>query len=85
MKLARTDFLFQVAAITLVTAILSACPDVYADGSGDGSHGGHSLGLSEDVVAFEEFAQDIEPRQLTLTEELDDLIYPENKERLEIL
>lgn len=47
--------------------------------------GGHSLGLSDEVVPYEEFARDIEPRQPTITETLDDAIFPENRERKELL
>jgi hypothetical protein len=46
---------------------------------------GHSLGLSDEVVSFEEYAQDIAPRQATLTEAIDDAVYPENKARKELL
>jgi hypothetical protein len=47
--------------------------------------GSHSLGLSDEVVAFEDFAQDIPPRQGTITEAIDDALYPENRERKEWL
>ncbi len=45
----------------------------------------HSLGLSDDIVPFEEFGKDLTNRQRTLTEAIDEKIYPENVERREML
>lgn len=45
----------------------------------------HSLGLSDEVVPFENYAQEIETRQATLTEAIDDAVYPENRARKELL
>ena len=45
----------------------------------------HSLGLSDEVVPFEEFGKDLTKRQRTLTEVIDETVYPENVERREML
>lgn len=45
----------------------------------------HTLGLSDEVVPFEEFGADLAPRQPTLTEVIDDALFPENRERQEML
>ncbi|NRB76887.1 MAG: hypothetical protein HRU46_21210 [Verrucomicrobiales bacterium] len=41
----------------------------------------HSLGLSDEVVPFEEFGADLAPRQATLNEVIDNALFPENLER----
>jgi hypothetical protein len=45
----------------------------------------HSLGLSEEVVPLEEFGQGAVPRQKTITEAIDDAVFPENREREALL
>ncbi len=51
----------------------------------DQSHKSHSLGLSDEVIPFESFGKGLSPRPLTLTEVIDDHVYPENIERREML
>ncbi|MEM9283353.1 MAG: hypothetical protein AAGA96_16140 [Verrucomicrobiota bacterium] len=44
-------------------------------------HSDHSLGLSDEVIPFESFGEDLTRRPRTLTEVIDDTVYPENLER----
>lgn len=44
-------------------------------------HGGHSLGLDEEVVSYVDYGGDLAPRVPTITERIDDIAYPENVER----
>lgn len=46
---------------------------------------GHSLGLSEEAVPYQEYGQDMPDRPRLLNEVVDDAVYPENVERREIL
>ena len=41
----------------------------------------HSLGLSDEITPIEDFGKKLPPRQKTITERLDDSLYPENIER----
>lgn len=45
----------------------------------------HSLGLSDEVVPYEEFGKDLTQRQRLLTEVIDDSLFPENIDRNERL
>ncbi|MEM7515613.1 MAG: hypothetical protein AAF368_01635 [Planctomycetota bacterium] len=46
---------------------------------------GHSLGLIDEVVPFEEFGAELTDRERTLTEVIDDSLFPENLAREAIL
>lgn len=45
----------------------------------------HSLYLSNEVIDFRDFGKDLDGSNETITEKLDDLVYPENKKRKEWL
>ena len=52
---------------------------------GSASADEHSLGLSDEVVPYEEFGKDLTQRQRLLTEVIDDSLFPENIDRSEML
>ncbi|MAS94328.1 MAG: hypothetical protein CMO55_14110 [Verrucomicrobiales bacterium] len=58
---------------------------VRLSGSGEQHDQGHSLGLSEEVVPYQEYAQDIPDRPLTVSEKIDEAVFPENVARRELL
>lgn len=52
--------------------------------SPDSDHG-HSLGLSDEVIPFTEYGENLTKRPKTLTEVIEDKKFPENIERLEMI
>ncbi|MCG8600656.1 MAG: hypothetical protein MI807_10980 [Verrucomicrobiales bacterium] len=63
--------IFHIAIFALL------CPSAFADE--------HALGLSDEAVSIDDFGKDLPQRQKTITERIDDSLFPENIDRENML